>query len=100
MSGVTVIRGSDPGALDQLRSGAGPVVLVSDGVDETRATDLAAALRASGRVAIEVRSGGWDGASHSILSAACNGVVSGFGERGIEAAIAHLQHVEYGAGRE
>jgi hypothetical protein len=73
---------------------AGPweaAVLVTDGIPEASLDSIAQAVRASGRPVIEVRSARWDGASASPVSAACRGVISGFGPAGVAAAAAMLQ---------
>ncbi len=74
-----------------LASGAGPVILRSDGLDDSSVTAAAHAVRAAAMTVIEVRSERWDGASYSELSAACRGVISGFGADGILAALALLE---------
>ena len=65
-------------------------VLVSDGLPGESLDAVAAAVSASGRSVIEVRTERWDGASHSALSAACRGVISGFGLAGVREAIRAL----------
>jgi 3-dehydroquinate dehydratase len=72
-----------------LTSTDGPAVLVSDGLLEEQLAALAAEIRRLRRQVIEVRAERWDGASFSPLSAACRGVISGFGLDGIGAAL-HL----------
>lgn len=64
-------------------------VLVSDGLAAGTESVVAAAIRLRGQPVIEVRAGRWDGVSPSPLSAACRGVISGFGVAGVTAA-AHL----------
>ena len=49
------------------------------------------AIRESGRPCIEVRPEAWDGQTPSPLSAACRGVISGFGAHGILAAVEFLR---------
>ena len=65
-------------------------VLCGDGLAEKDALGLAALIRELGRTAIEVRGEPWDGVSASPLSAACRGVISGFGLAGVRAAAALL----------
>ncbi len=73
-----------------LRASSGDVVLDSDGLGEDTLASVAAALRARSGTCIEVRARAWDGESHSPLSAACRGVISGFGPAGIREALALL----------
>jgi 3-dehydroquinate dehydratase len=73
-----------------LRGSAGPVVLDSDGLGDDTLAAVAAALRERSGPCIEVRARAWDGESHSPVSAACRGVISGFGVAGIRAALALL----------
>jgi len=73
-----------------LRASDAPAVLVTDGLDTEDLDTLAAALRERQGQCIEVRYGGWDGESHSPVSGACRGVVSGFGPDGLERAAALL----------
>ena len=80
VDGHVVIAFPDATSLsDAVRAGTGPLVLVSDGLDLAALEALSAAVRDSGRPCIEVRSERWDGQSPSPLSAACRGVISGFG---------------------
>ena len=74
-------------AIGALSAAAGPVVVVSDGMDDSCQDGLAVAIRARPEPAIEVRGERSDGVSHSPLSAACRGVISGFGDAGIRAAV-------------
>ena len=74
-----------------LSSGDGPVVLVSDGLTRADITAIAEAVSRSSRIVIEVRSERWDGQTVSELSAACRGVISGFGFDGIGAGLALLE---------
>ncbi len=66
-------------------------VLVSDGIPADRFPLMAAAVKGCGYPVIEVRTARWDGVEHSTLSAACVGVISGFGIRGVEAALGVLR---------
>ncbi|MFN0095744.1 MAG: hypothetical protein ACKVVT_13330 [Dehalococcoidia bacterium] len=77
--------------LAALGAPADAVVLLSDLVPETNRMIIAGAVKQGGRPVIEVRSERWDGESDSPLSAACRGVISGFGLAGIEAAVALLR---------
>ena len=70
-----------------LRATANPAVIWSDGLDADSLEAVAAAVRDRAGACIEVRSDRWDGQTFSPLSAACRGVISGFGERGLEAAV-------------
>jgi len=103
---VLVPAGTVPGALptgcdvvtyadgdDVARALAGPfdaAIILSDGLPGANLAIVAAAVSSCGRPVIEVRSEHWDGATHSPLSAACRGVISGFGLAGIGEAIRAL----------
>ena len=65
----------------------GPVVIDSRGIDDEGQRAVAATLREHGLLCIEVRRERWDGFSPSPLSAACRGVIAGFGDAGIAAAV-------------
>ena len=69
-----------------LRATSNPAVIWSDGLDQDALEAVAAAVRDRQGECIEVRSQGWDGETFSPLSAACRGVISGFGDRGLAAA--------------
>ena len=73
-----------------LRATDAPAVLVTDGLDPEDLDTLAAALRERSGQCIEVRLGPWDGETHSPVSGACRGVISGFGQHGITRAIEYL----------
>ena len=89
--GTSLVSYANPvDAIVALRASTGPVVLDSDGLPEDTLASVAAALRERSGDCIEVRARAWDGESHSPLSAACRGVISGFGPTGIAAAIALL----------
>lgn len=75
-----------------LRASDAPAVLVTDGLDPEDLDTLAAALRERSGTCIEVRLGPWDGETHSPLSGACRGVISGFGQHGIVRALEYLAH--------
>jgi hypothetical protein len=62
-------------------------VIVTDALPEASFEPVAAAIRASAKPCIEVRSKRWDGESFSLVSAACRGVISGFGADGLLAAV-------------
>jgi len=74
-------------AVVALRASSSPAVLWSDGIGEDGYEAVAAALRDRSGACIEVRGEAWDGESRSAISAACRGVVSGFGAAGVRAAI-------------
>ena len=86
-----VIYSSGHEAAATLARSAFAAILVSDGLAESELADVATAVAGrTGRV-IEVRAERWDGASFSPLSAACRGVISGFGSAGVAAALALLE---------
>ncbi len=70
---------------------AGDVVFVSDGLSAADEASIADAVRARTGQTIEVRSERWDGETPSPLSAACRGVISGFGAAGAVRAIEALR---------
>ena len=85
-------RYRDAAEIREVLSGADHAfVLCSDGLADKDALGLAALIRELGRTVIEVRGEPWDGASPSPLSAACRGVISGFGLAGVRAAAALFQ---------
>lgn len=75
------------GLLAALAAHSGPAVLWGDGIAPAWEEQVAAAIRAHGQPVIEVRSDCWDGQSPSPISAACRGVVSGFGRNGVLRAV-------------
>jgi len=66
-------------------------VVVSDGFDANQVINLASAVVSVGKPVIEVRAARWDGETPSPLSAACRGVISGFGDAGVVAAVRLLR---------
>ena len=74
-----------------MAASADEVVLISDGCSEPLRSELAALVRAMDVRVIEVRGGAFDDHGNP-LSAACAGVVAGFGvEAGLKAALGALQ---------
>jgi len=73
-----------------LRASDAPAVLVTDGLDAEDLDTLAAALKGRGGPCVEVRLSGWDGETHSPVSAVCRGVISGFGADGVLRAVEFL----------
>jgi len=71
-----------------LGAATGDVVLCVDGIGGE--AEIAEAVAAVGGVVIQVEQEAWDGQSHSPLSAACRGVITGFGIAGVSAAVALL----------
>ena len=76
---LAALAGADRGA-----------VLCSDALEVADLADVATAVRAAPGAVVEVRSAPWDGETHSPLSAACAGVIAGFGADGLRAAAALL----------
>jgi hypothetical protein len=74
-------------AVAALGAAAGPAVLWSDGIAADRLEEAAGAVRGRSGAVIEVRGEGWDGETFSPLSAACRGVISGFGAAGVSEAL-------------
>ena len=74
-----------------LRAISNPAVILSDGLPADALEAAAAAVRDHSAPCIEVRVEKWDGQAYSALSAGCRGVISGFGQRGLAAAVAALR---------
>lgn len=91
--GVRVLRYTNSHeAAAALRARTVPAVFVSDGLRESELEEVAQAVQSGPAAAvIEVRAQRWDGRSWSPVSAACRGVISGFGPRGVEAALRALR---------
>ena len=77
--------------VNAIASADAAVVLVSDLVAPAGLARVAEAVTRFNRPVIEVRSVAWDGVTNSPLSAACRGVISGFGADGVLAAVRLLQ---------
>ncbi len=73
-----------------LKASDAPAVLVTDGLELEDLEMLASVLRERSAPCIEVRSERWDGETASPVSAACRGVISGFGSHGIARAASLL----------
>lgn len=71
-----------------LRQAGGDVVLCVDGLPDAEV--IAGAVRTVEATVILVEPAAWDGEAHSPVSAACSGVVAGFGIAGVSAAVALL----------
>ncbi len=71
--------------------GLAAMVVWGPAIPESAVERMADAIRASGIQCIEVRPERWDGRTPSPLSAACRGVISGFGIAGILAALDFLR---------
>ncbi len=84
---VVLTYGNALDLIVSLRATANPAVIWSDGLEVDSLEAVAAAVRDRRGPCIEVRGEGWDGQTFSPLSAACRGVISGFGERGLAAAV-------------
>lgn len=74
-------------AIEALSADADGFVIVSDGLDEADVAPLAHIIETKAVPCIEVRSERWDGSTPSPLSAACRGVISGFGPRAVAEAV-------------
>jgi len=85
--GAEVVPLTEASTLTQALEGCTGAVVVSDGFPPPALNALAAAARQAVVPVIEVRAERWDGQSPSPLSAACRGVISGFGDAGIRAAV-------------
>ncbi|MDE2668408.1 MAG: hypothetical protein OXI51_02010 [Chloroflexota bacterium] len=71
-----------------LRQAGGDVVLCVDGLPDAEV--IAGAVRTVEAAVILVEPDAWDGETHSPVSAACSGVIAGFGIAGVSAAVALL----------
>ena len=93
IEGARLVEASSSAALATALAAPGwdAAVLVSEGLVPADLAALAAAVTAAGRPVIEVPFARWDGESYSPLSAACRGVISGFGAAGIAAALEVLR---------
>ena len=80
--------GSSGEVADALRQAGGDVVLCVDGLPDAEV--IAGAVRTAEATVILVEPGAWDGETHSPVSAACTGVIAGFGIAGVGAAVALL----------
>ena len=72
-----------------LGAAAGDAVLCIDGL--AGAGEIAEAAVACAGTVIQVELESWDGEAHSPVSAACAGVIAGFGVGGVSAAVALLR---------
>ncbi len=77
-------------AVAALARATGVVVLCDDGL-EGGGAEVADAVAAVEGTVIQVKQGAWDGENHSPVSAACAGVIAGFGRGGVGAAVALLR---------
>jgi 3-dehydroquinate dehydratase len=82
---VEVLPAANAAQVAAILSSHDAAVLVSD--EFVDADAVAAAVKAAGRPVIEVRAHRWDGETPSLVSAACRGVISGFGDAGIVCAV-------------
>lgn len=90
--GVALLRyAAVTDVLAALAGADGGAVLCSDALDAADLDAVAAAVRAAPGLVVEVRSAPWDGETHSPLSAACAGVIAGFGVDGVCAAVLLLR---------
>lgn len=74
-------------AVTALGAAAVPAVLWSDGLPADGLELVAQAVRGRSGAVVEVRGEPWDGETFSPLSAACRGVISGFGAAGVAEAL-------------
>ena len=75
-------------AVAALREATGDVALCIDGLGGE--AEVAEAIATVAGTVIEVALEAWDGEAHSAVSAACAGVIAGFGVAGISTAVALL----------
>lgn len=76
---------------EELRSDFDAAVLMSDAIPPADADLVAKAVTRAARPIIEVRGSRWDGTEPSPISAACRGVIAGFGVDGVVAAVRLLE---------
>ena len=74
-------------AVARLRTDSRPAVFWSDGLSQADLPTVAAAVKQRSAPVVEVRAARWDGETASSLSSACRGVISGFAEAGVAAAV-------------
>jgi hypothetical protein len=86
--GVEIVRYSGAAGLAGRLRGYDAAVLVSDGLADPDA--VAGEIRALGLPVIEVQAARWDGETHSALTAACRGVIAGFGAAAVRYALEAL----------
>lgn len=72
-----------------LAAATGDAVLCVDGLGGE--AEIAEAVAAADGSVIQVEQEAWDGQAHSPVSAACRGVIAGFGIAGVSAAVALLR---------
>lgn len=70
--------------------GGAKAVIYHEGFGATDQATIAATIREAGATCIEVRAARWDGFESSPLSAACQGVLAGFGTAAIAQAVSAL----------
>ncbi len=88
---ASVVALRDAAGLPPLLAQHEALVVVSDGFEPDQLAIMAVAISTSGTPVIEVKAQRWDGESPSPVSAACRGVISGFGDAGVAAAVRMLQ---------
>lgn len=76
-------------AVAALAAATGDVVLCTDG--PAGQAEIAEAVAAVGGSVVHVERDAWDGEARSPVSAACRGVIAGFGTAGVGAAVAILR---------
>ena len=64
-----------------------PAVICTDTIPPDEGESVVTAIRDRAGSCVEVRLAPWDGESHSPISAACRGVISGFGVQGVVRAV-------------
>jgi hypothetical protein len=86
--GVLVAHYRTTGDLCQaLATAAQAFVVITDALPHGELPRVAETITSSGAPCIEVRSEAWDGTTFSPVSAACRGVISGFGLGGVAQAV-------------
>lgn len=92
LAGTRVVRYADAEAACAALGGHfDAALLLSDGLDAEGEETVAAAVRACGYPVVEVQSARWEGERHSPLTAACRGVVAGFGAGALAVALRALE---------
>lgn len=82
----------------ELRSDFDAAVLMTDAIPPADAEMVAKAVKRAARPVIEVQGAQWEGTETSPISAACRGVISGFGVDGVVAAVRLIEQ-EAASGR-
>ena len=87
VEGAEVVRYKTAAEAVSALTGTSHAVLVSDALPAEDLSRMAEAIRSGGVTVVEVHSERWDGETHSPLTAACRGVIGGFGTGAVRYAV-------------